>query len=129
MKIRFILAILIIYLFASCEKQASHIYKITNTSSGTLKVVFKPTAGNLSAQTIIIPPNEITDLYIDKLGVSRVSKYKQTSEYLTSFSSIDVFKNDTIKAKTIFLKTSFWTYKEVNRHTANYLVDIGDNDF
>ena len=127
MKIKLVLTIVTIYLLTSCEKQASHIYKITNTSSGTLKVVFKPTSDN--SQTITISPNQITDLYADKLGTSRVSKYKQTGEYLTSFSAIDVYKNDTIKAKTIFLKTNSWTYKEVNKHAANYLVSISDNDF
>jgi hypothetical protein len=129
MKTKFALTIFIIYLLTSCEKQASHTYQIINSSSGTLKVVFTPTDGNTSTQTITISPDQITDLYVDNLGTSRVSKYKQTGEYLTSFNKIDVFKNDTIKAKTIYLKTDSWTYKQVNKHTADYIVFIRDNDF
>ena len=113
----------------SCEYEAHLSYKIKNKTVSPIRVIstymdVKPTADTF----LIAPNNQATIAVIDK-GLNRVSYYKEKDEKLKDFSNIDIFKNDTIKSTTDFLKTDRWMYVETNNRSANYTLTVLSTDF
>jgi hypothetical protein len=120
-------------LFFGCEKVADISYRMTNHSAGTIKVVFFNTNGSdrntfNKRDSVLIPPHSTTILTTQGKGNSRVSRYKESDEYLKEFEYIAVYHDD-IVAKTNFLKSEKWEYQEKNKHLANYVCSVFQSDF
>jgi hypothetical protein len=120
-------------LFFSCEKAADISYGMTNNSAGTIKVVFFNTNGSdrntfNKRDSVLILPNSTATLTTQGKGNSRVSRYKENGEYLKEFEYIEVYHDD-VAAKTNFLKSAKWDYKEINKHRADYVCSVFQSDF
>ena len=125
--ISFILLALFSFL-ASCEYEANLTYAIKNNSSSSIKIVFTNTKTLKDGTETISPASEKAIAIIGQ-GLSGVEEYKEKDANLRSFSKMDIYKNDTIKAKTDFLKTDRWEYTATSKHSADYLATVTDSDF
>jgi len=117
------------FTFTSCEHQAMLTYKVHNSTSAPLRVVTTNTNGRDTTTTISIPAHEQATIAIIAQGLSGVRNYKETGDSLHELTGIDVFRNDTVMAKTSFLNTSRWHYHQNNAHSADYTSTVTDADF
>lgn len=125
----FIISLLFTALLYSCDYEAQNSYKIINNSSTPIKVISTNTNGIGSTDTFAIDVNAETTIAVISQGLNGIRSYKETGEYLRDFSKMDIFKNDTTRAATDFLKTERWTYYENSAHTADYKLTVENSDF
>jgi len=121
--------ILLTLFFTSCEYEAQISYKIKNNTTTTIKVISTNTDNKTKTETFFISPNVQATIAINGQGLSGVSNYKEKGEKLRTFSKMDIFKNDSIKSNTDFLKTTRWTYIEKDTHSADYILTVLQTDF
>lgn len=125
------IAVLILapFVFISCEHEAQLSYKIKNDTSAPLKIIRTNTDGGVTTDTLVLPPNDQITIAVNRQGIGNVWKYKENGEKLRDFTTMDIFKNDSVKSKTDFLKTERWVYKETDKYAAEYVLTVSPTDF
>ena len=129
MKRLILLTLILATITVACKYKSFHYYKVTNGCSSAIQVVYQTAESNSTEQTLSLEIEETATIYSDDVGIDKVSKYKQDGENLTSFEKMEATKNDTLKSKTDFLKTSAWGYEEKGKRKAEYTLVITDADF
>lgn len=122
--------IFIIFLLSSCDIETQTDFYIHNRTNDTLKIKYSTyTVDNGALQNYQIIPGE--SFYItylkDRTGHSGVPDY-YTNE-MTVFTSLQVFKQDTIPSITNFLSRSKWIWTKLSKQSAKYDLNIYDSDF
>ncbi len=129
MKFRSYITVLLFLSFVACETEAALTYNITNNASFPVTVIRTRADGQLFTDTFKIAPNSQITIAENGEGLDVVSTYKEVLDTLRRFPMINIYKNDTQKAKTDFRKTSRWTYNEKSKHQADYLLTVTESDF
>ena len=121
---RLCLFALLTLISVSCEYEAQLSYKVANNTPSTIKIISEYTDSKTETDTSLISPNSVMTIAVIGKGLNGVRYYKEKDETLSDFSKIDIYKNDTTKAITNFLKTNRWT-----NHSADYKSTVATTDF
>ena len=122
---RFIYMLIILLLY-SCEYEAQISYKVSNDLSENIKVVFNDNGKDI---TIVVDSKKTATIAVHGQGLSSVDNYKESSTQLSEFIILDIYKKDTIKSKTDYMKTENWTWHENDVHNAEYTTIVNNSDF
>ena len=120
--------IALFFVLISCEHFPDYTYKINNSTTSSLKVIVINTFSNRT-DTIVIATQELYLIARNGHGMGTAKSKQEKGEYLMDFAKIDIYKNDTIKSNTDFLKTERWIYDEKDKYSADYILTVSDSDF
>lgn len=124
----YVLAVLTLFL-TSCEHEAYLSYKVKNSTASPIKVITEYKDIQTTTDTFLIAPNDEATIAIIGKGLSGVRYYKEKGEKLSEFSKVDIYKLDSSKSVTDFLKTNRWIYDETSNHSADYKLTVLLTDF
>ena len=116
----------ILILFTSCDRWCEFTYKVKNQASVPIKVI---STNRGKTEIFIIDTNRETIIAKNLGPMTWVTNAKETGDSLRSFSKIDIFRDDTLKSQTDFLKTNLWVFKEISHFYADYTTTVKDTDF
>lgn len=121
-----LLALAGILLLVGCDHFSHYDYRIKNDTGETLRV-FVAKHYRKGIDSFVVAPAVDTVICV---GEVRAKAYDfEDEEFLTTISSLDIYKNDTIKAPTNLLKTDRWEYAKLTNELGSYTLTITDADF
>ncbi len=112
----------------SCEHFPNYSYIINNSATSAIRVIVTNTFSNRT-DTIIIDPQNQSLIAKNGHGIGTAKSKQEKGENLMDFTKMDIYKSDTIKSNTDFLKTSRWIYKETDKYSADYILTVNDSNF
>ncbi len=110
-------------LCTACRKESVIYYKVHNVSAApiTIKCDVRKEPGT---KEWYIPANSEVIIAKDIPGTRNVYHYKETGEYMSVFSKIEIYRDNVLKDKTDVRQKEYWTYFDNNLNSADYTLII-----
>lgn len=123
MKTTFAFALGTTLLCTACRKESVIYYKVHNVSLAaiTIKCDLSKEPGT---KEWYIPANSEVTIAKDVPGTRPVYNYKETGEYMSVFSKIEIYRDNTRKDKTDVRLKDYWIYFDNDLQSADYTLIV-----
>lgn len=110
-------------LCTACRKESAIYYKVHNMSLAPITIKCE-LRGEPGIKEWYIPENSQVTIAKNIPGKKNVYNYKESAEYMSVFSKIEIYRDNTRKDKTDIRLKDYWIYFDNDLHSADYTLIV-----